>query len=222
MLTEKAIADTSWCPMLWREKQNTSKRVKPGRDWDPMEMIQKALITGIQNKSALIKESGFKRIAQPYGQEFWIHVPTLDSPLLVTAKELELEPFFGGDQTVTLIREPKYDPRTDENKTSENHLHQLILKHIQHWFNVPNHKVVTNYPTAQSITTEELDEDKLGEAQAWAAEMQGMYEGSVALSPRLDRCFNCWWKECPARSNKPQPPAIALPKGRSHGTGIMD
>jgi hypothetical protein len=222
MLTEKAIADSSWCPMLWRDKKNETKRVKEGRDWDPMEGIQKVLVLGMQSKSAILKESGFQRKAIPYGQEFWIHIPTIDSMLLVTAKELVLNPTFGDDKKVTLLREPRYDPRVPEQELAEKHLHHLIRAHLKEWFNVPFHEVVTNYPKSNSIVTTETSSIEMGAAQSWASEMQNQFDGSMTLVPRLDRCFSCFWKDCPARSSGRQPPIVNMPKGRNQASTSMD
>lgn len=220
MLTEKAISDSAWCPMMWRDHQGLSKRVKPGRDWDPLENIQKALMSGSQNKSALIRENGFSRRADPYGSEFWIHVPTENGIFLVTVKNLVLDPYHGTDRTVTLNREPRYDPRTEDHITAEKHLHHLILKHLQHWFSVENFKVITTYPQSPSLETEVSTDPEKEKAENWATEMVGMWEGSTVLSPRTDRCPSCFWKECPAKTTPSS--VISLKTGKYRGTGNLD
>ena len=78
MITEKGMNDTAWCPVLWLETKGNSKRIKPGRDWDPMERIQKALITGVNNKGAIIEDVGLARKAESYSGDFWLHIPHVD------------------------------------------------------------------------------------------------------------------------------------------------
>jgi hypothetical protein len=212
MITEKGISDSAWCPILWQDTAGNSKRVKPGRDWDPMANLKRALVSGENNKAALVRESGMARFIVPYANEFWIHIPTLQGKLLITCKKIWMDPHFGDEKKVTLIRSPKYDPRTEDHVTAENHLHQLIAQHLVTVFdNCFDFEVITEFPTHPTITTLNPKAEAIASAEVWAEEMLGMYEGSVTLIANTDRCLRCWWKkECGAADLSPPKPVADL------------
>jgi hypothetical protein len=218
MLTERAISDSSWCPALWTDKTTEGKRVKPGRDWDPLENITKALTLGVRNKYALIKNVGHKKVAVPYGPEFWIHIPSLDNKLLITVAEISLDT-QNMENSVLVKRQPKYDPRTTDHLTAENHLHHLIIAHFRKWFETSQISVETHYPKARNLITTKTNATLLSEAHVWVAEIQGYYEGTVALVPRRERCYDCFWNHCPSRNVSP---LIQIKQGKNHSTSSLD
>lgn len=223
MLTEKAIADSCWCPILWEEKEGASKRVKPGRDWDPMENIQKALALGARNKTVFIEELGSGRKAVPYGDDFWIHVETLEGNLLVTIKEAILDPHYGNDMILTIKRKPRYDPRVSEHEIAEKYLQILIIRHARKWFpSVSRIRIQTIYPKVKDVETEDPNRDQVGEALQWASELFGMWDGSRTLVSRIDRCRGCWWKACSSRDERSPEPVLKAPVGKNRFRGVLD
>jgi len=213
MISEKGIADTAWCPMLWADAAGTNKRLKPDRNWDPMENIHQALTTGTQNKYVYLESSNLGRRALPYGDEFWLHVPTDSGKLLVTAKEVVWDPMFGPDESLVVRRKLRYDPRTEDHEAAEKNVQIFLLRHLYKHF--PNLKltVQTSFPNAPTMERDSISSVDLVESDDWAEEMFNMANGALALIPKIERCRRCWWKKCPSRDVTYHPVLKVKPGG---------
>src|SRR5262245_56482893 len=92
MITDKGVFDAVWCSMMWLDEMNESNRVKPERDYDPLQSIYDTLFTGISSKYVFVEktEKGVK--ALPYGESFWLHIPFSTGKFLLTAHEVIWDP----------------------------------------------------------------------------------------------------------------------------------
>jgi hypothetical protein len=200
IITEKGIYDGTWCPMLWKEPSGFAKRLKGDRSWDPFEEIHRGLSTGVSNKVALIRPHILGNKAVPYGDVFWLNIPSEEGKFMVAVKEVSLEPILGPDITLSLLRTSRYDPRDDDFIQAEKFLQILMFRFVRlHFPYVDVVSVKITYPTYQDIVTSGISEDDIQEAESWASDLYAQVNEDVTLLPNLERCPKCWWRDCPSR-----------------------
>jgi hypothetical protein len=201
MLTEKAIWDTVWCPVMWKEEAGNEKRLKPDRNSETgLQKICEALQEGKANNRALIEDisNGYKAV--PYDGVFWVVVHGGPTSILTTLTELRLEEGDNG-WTCTAVRVPYREPRDDEGKHAEALIRRLTARMIREFLpNVAGVKVETRYkgnPTPYS--TENPTEEECLEADDFINEIMAYADGDKRLEAQVEKCPHCWWKECPKR-----------------------
>jgi hypothetical protein len=223
MITEKAIADDSWCPILWLEPTGRTKRTKEDRDWDPLEEIHGALSVGEKNRKAVIETTPLGRKALPYGEEFWLHIPFGSGKFLITCASISLEPLMGPESTIKLLRQPLYDPRISEAEVAETNLQILIAYHLKKFFTSAKHVLVTTqYPTAPAKETSSITPEQVSAAQEWGEEILGHAEGARPLIPNHDRCPRCWYRECGSRKARDTTPIVKMKPGQTRTVTSLD
>jgi hypothetical protein len=198
MVTDKGFFDAVWCPVTLLDTTNDHNRMKPNRDYDPLEGIHQALSLGQRTRWVNIKNhSPLTREATPHRQSFWLHVPFREGKLLLTVHRFFLDPITSGEGILTITRDRRYDPRDEETYRAEIHLQVLILKHVETFFpRVKQVKIISRYPTwkKQEMTCP-TEEQVLG-AQEFACYINDLCHGNIKLLPRLEKCHVCWWREC--------------------------
>jgi len=223
MITDKGVFDAVWCPVMWLDEVNGNNRVKPERDYDPLQSIYDALFTGIHSKWVFIQsvDEGIK--ALPYGESFWLHIPFSTGKFLLTAHQVIWDSSNGSAGLVTVIRNKKYDPRDDEAVEAEKHLQVLMVQHVFRFFSevdqVLKDSKYHDYPDQETVdpTSQEIDE-----ADDWAQQIVMQKRGTVPLVPRFDKCPTCWWHTCPSRRIDPIVPSVKFTGGKSHVSGVLD
>jgi hypothetical protein len=209
--------------MMWMDEQNDANRVKPERDYDPLQSIYEALFTGIHSKWVFIEstEEGIK--ALPYGESFWLHIPFSTGKFLLTAHQVIWNSTNGFGGTVTIIRNKKYSPRDDEAVEAEKYLQVLMVQHVFRFFSdVDQVRVVSKYPDYPDQDTIDPTSREVVEADSWAQDIMQQKRGLVQLVPRLEKCPQCWWRQCPARKVDPVVPSVHFKSGKSHVSGVLD
>lgn len=203
MITDKGYFDAVWCPQLWVEPRNDKNRVKPDRDYEPLESIHQALQIGEKTKHVIITDiSPLGRMARPNGESFWLHVPFREGKFLLTTHSFILDPITSGEGVLTVIRQKRHDPRDDETYKAEIHLHFLMHRYISPFFpRVKQVRIVSQYPTVSEQVTIDPTEANFIEADEFACYINDQKEGRAKLVPRYDKCSMCWWKSCGARLN---------------------
>lgn len=216
MITEKGINDHTWCPSLWKETANDSKRRKPNREWNPMDQISKAIFDSESNNYVSIKDYGTELHARSPNNDFWIPLPHMRGKFLLAVSRIEYVDEVDRD-TVTLIREPKYDPRTEEHIKVEKHLQVLMAFFLQRYFTDHAINIRTSYPTTADVETclDEIEDEDFDEAVEWANDISGIVEEEPRIIPNTERCGSCFFKECPNRVNH-KIPLVSYPKGRNN------
>jgi hypothetical protein len=222
MITDKGIFDTVWCPIMWMDEANDSNRVKPERDYDPLQSIYEALFTGIHSRWVFIESADEGIRALPYGESFWLHIPFSTGKFLLTAHQVIWNSSNGAAGIVTIIRNKKYDPRDDEAVEAEKYLQVLMVQHVFRFFSeVDQVRVVSRYPGYPDQETADPTSVEVDAADDWATQIMLQRRGEVQLVPRLEKCPNCWWYGCPVRKMDPIVPSVRF-KGKSHVSGVLD
>jgi hypothetical protein len=220
MITDKGVFDAVWCPVMWMDDQNATNRVKPERDYDPLQSIYEALYTGIHSKWVFIESCDEGVKALPYGESFWLHIPFSTGKFLLTAHQVIWDSSSG---VVTVIRNKKYDPRDEEAIEAEKYLQVLMVQHVYRFFSEANRvRVISCYPGYQDQETVDPSSLAVDEADDWATGIMQQKRGVIELTPRLDKCPQCWWHTCPARRIDPIVPSVKFTGNKSHVSGVLD
>jgi hypothetical protein len=223
MITDKGVFDSVWCSMMWMDEANDGNRVKPERDYDPLQSIYQALFTGIHSQWVYVKSANEGIVALPYGESFWLHIPFSAGKFLLTSHQVIWSSTNGSGGVVTVIRNKKYDPRDDEAVEAERYLQILMVQHVFRFFSEADQvKVVSCYPGYPNQEMVDPTSNEVSEADDWANEIMKQKRGVIELVPRLEKCPNCWWHNCPARKVDPVVPSIKFKGGRSHVSGVLD
>jgi hypothetical protein len=223
MITDKGVFDAVWCPVMWMDEQNDTNRVKPERDYDPLQSIYEALFTGIHSKWVFIESADEGIKALPYGDSFWLHIPFSTGKFLLTAHQVIWNSSNGSAGIVTVIRNKKYDPRDDEAVEAEKYLQVLMVQHVFRFFSeVDQVRVVSCYPGYPDQETVDPTSLEVDTADDWANQIMQQKRGTIQLVPRLEKCHNCWWMSCPARKIDPIVPSIRFKGGKSHVSGVLE
>jgi hypothetical protein len=221
MITDKGVFDAVWCPVMWMDEVNDDNRVKPERDYDPLQSIYDALFTGIHSKWVFIESADEGIKALPYGESFWLHIPFSTGKFLLTAHQVIWNPSNNG--VVTVIRNKKYDPRDDEAVEAEKYLQVLMVQHVFRFFSEVNQvRVLSCYPGYPDQETVDPTSGRVDEADDWAQQIMLQKRGAIPLVPRFDKCPSCWWHGCPSRRIDPIVPSVKFKVGKSHVSGVLD
>lgn len=224
MITDKGVFDAVWCPVMWLDESNDANRVKPERDYDPLQSVYDALFTGIHSRWVFIEqtENGVK--ALPYGQSFWLHVPFTDGKFLLTAHEVIWDPVIANAGVITIIRNKKYDPRDNEAVDAEIHLQVLMIQHAFRFFtDIDQIRVVSRYPNYPSQEMADPTVKQVDDADNWAYQISQQKKGHVRLVPRHEKCHSCWWNNCPMRkATASAVPSVKFRAGQSRCSGVLD
>jgi len=221
MITDKGVFDSVWCSMMWMDEANDTNRVKPERDYDPLQSIYDALFTGIHSKWVFIEGTDDGVKALPYGESFWLHIPFTTGKFLLTAHQVIWDSMSSG--CVTVIRNKKYDPRDDEAVEAEKFLQILMVQHVFRFFAEANQvRVISCYPEYPDQETIDPTSREVDEADDWAQQIMLQKRGAVQLVPRFEKCPSCWWHSCPVRKIDPVVPSIKFKAGQSHRSGVLD
>jgi hypothetical protein len=220
MITDKGVFDAVWCSMMWMDEQNDTNRVKPERDYDPLQSIYEALYTGIHSRWVFIERVEDEIKAFPYGDSFWLHIPFSSGKFLLTSHQVI---WNSSNESVVVIRNKKYDPRDDEAVEAEKFLQVLMVQHASKFFSDVNQvRVVSKYPGFPDQETIDPTSREVDEADDWATQIMQQKKGLVELIPRLDKCGRCWWRNCPTRKVDPIVPSVRFKEGKSHFSGVLD
>jgi hypothetical protein len=223
MITDKGVFDAVWCPFMWMDEQNNTNRVKPERDYDPLQSIYEALFTGIHSRWVFIESTDNGIKALPYGESFWLHIPFSTGKFLLTAHQVIWDSTSVTGGVVTVIRNKKYDPRDEEAVEAERFLQILMVQHVFRFFTeVGQVRVVSCYPGYPDQETIDPTSKEVEEADSWAQDIMQQKRGLVELIPRLNKCPQCWWYNCPARKIDPIVSSIRFKGGKSHASGVLD
>lgn len=223
MITDKGVFDAVWCPVMWLDESNNDNRVKPERDYDPLKSVYDALFTGIHSKWVYLErtEDGMK--ALPYGESFWLHVPSPDGKFLLTAHEVIWDPMVANGGCIAIVRNKKYDPRDSEAVEAETYLQVLMVQHAYKFFTDADQiTVVSRYPSYPNQETVDPSIQQVDEANDWAYNIMQQKQGNTKLVPRHDKCPTCWWNACPMRKAGPVVSSIKFRPGQSHCAGVLD
>ena len=223
MITDKGVFDAVWCSMMWMDEVNNINRVKPERDYDPLQSIYEALFTGIHSRWVFIESSDEGIKALPYGESFWLHIPFSTGKFLLTAHQVIWGSINGSDEVITIVRNKKYDPRDEEAVEAEKNIQVLMVQHAFKFFTEASQiRIVSRYPgypDQETINPTSIEVDK---ADDWATQIMQQKRREVELVPRFEKCGQCWWTNCPARKLDPVVPGIKFTGAKSHVSGVLD
>jgi hypothetical protein len=223
MITDKGVFDAVWCSMMWLDDLNEGNRVKPERDYDPMQSIVEALFTGIHSKWVFINKTEDGVQALPYGESFWLHIPFTHGKFLLTTHEVVLGQTTGSGSNVTVVRNKKYDPRDEDAVEAEKFLQVLMIQHVFKFFPEADQvKVLSRYPSYPDQEMSNPSLQLVDEADDWAYQLWQQRRGIIPLIARHEKCYQCWWRSCPSRKIDSAVPSVKFKEGKSRASGILD
>lgn len=201
MITEKAIRDSAWCTMLWRETEGNKKREKPDRKYQDstLEELFTALTTGRHTKKVLIHKTQFGHRAEPFEKDIWFVAETDHVNVLLSVQEVRLEKEPGGPWTVYVRRNQARKPGNPETQQAEEMTRRVIYAEFKKFFPRQNVVVETKYEGDPEPAFSKPTEVEVDEAFIYMDKIRGIAAGEVNLVARFERCSVCWWKSCPAR-----------------------
>lgn len=223
LITDKGIYDTIWCPVLWRDENYNTSRVKPYRDFEPLEEILWALRGENSSRWVVVEEVALGWRALPGRESFWLHIPHRTGKFLLVAHQITWAPMVGSESTVTVERQQRYEPRDDEAAHAERMLQVLMARHVaQIFYTAHTVRIITRYPVRSALVLTDPTDGMVGEAEVWAERIQAIKENDVFAVPRYDHCWFCWWKQCPERKVIPAVPSVKFRQGSSRARGSIE
>lgn len=201
MITEKAIRDSAWCTMLWRETEGNKKREKPDRKYSEttLEDLYAALTTGRHNKKVLINKTQFGHKAEPFEKDIWFVAETDHVNVLLSVQEVRLEKEVNGPWTVYIRRNQSKKPGNPDTQEAEEMTRRIIYAEFKKFFPRQNIIVETKYEGDPLPMVTQPTDQEVEAAHTYMDKIRGVAAGEVNLVARFERCSVCWWKACPAR-----------------------
>jgi hypothetical protein len=208
MMTEKAIGDFAYCPMLLKDPEAESKRFKPDRSFcdEGYQLIRQAVTTGNSNKRAFASRTARGCKASAYDDKgMWLVVPCGEQKLLLAITYLEL--FRENSWKVLIVREQKRKKPRGEDQLEAEYFVRVALYHVfKEDYETQQLTVRTTYQgTSQEVfDTTEPSFTEVIKAEQYFQQIADYHDGMRVLPAKLERCEYCFWnKKCPKAQVQP-------------------
>lgn len=206
MLTEKAIRDSVYCPLLWAQTEHTNKRVKGSPRVVGPANIHRALETGEPNKTVMVELclGGLKATSYQTGSDLWVTTKVSSEYLLLAVREVMLR----SDDTITVCRVLWREPVYAETVEAETNIQRILWMTFRKFF--PGYDLVVESSFRKSsgafVMREAPTRREIAEAVEFVEWVAGLYYGEIPLTPRYENCRWCKWDECQERIGPPDDP----------------
>lgn len=229
MISEKALTDYLWCPVILTEPGEMEKRFPTDREFSfPMSLVT-ALDTLTPNKYVLIRkiradtfraesyENSDLWITIPFfGTRSWIFHPDMDAPdeedmktqLLLVLRDA-VRQFENGRWRTTIHRVRSRTSLSEREEVLETMVRRAVWLAFKQWLPKDNLSIetVTSGSNDPYVTTNVLRPEAL-EAERFFRQIHKIVDKEIEPAPRLDRCVSCRWTTCEQRKLAFRPIAV--------------